>query len=863
MSQEILKNTSREITPKNELFSEQEVILNLEQELNSAETIPEYLVDSVRNLGGDEEILERENQKTKTILENIRSNFKNNLAKIFGVASLLGVLNIQGDYNLPNSETEIRQEKIKDSIRTLVIKQLHLNEGIESEKLKYNLSQLFTGEQISDIHDLLNYYNNNNKFIAEDIHTSLIDTTLGKVFLNEQVISNLQFIDENIKLDPLKTILLLSDASKNTNHFIYNNNFQEKYSETLKSFSRLGIKNTGAIDFFTTQISNHTALATFSILENSTFEYQNEHPSYNDNLYQVLPDKEEDIKKIYQNLKTQHIHFDQTLHGHIQNTLDHLQVNISGDSLDSYAAYIKTNRSRDLQILEIIRSDYLSSFSKIFNKENPLSGKIFELILKDPKASQYLSIHQDELVVFLENISGQHFLFEDFIEYHSTHNNLQKLSPDYLQAFTAIYKIANFPTQTIERKKFIQVIDQIISLHSNGTIIDVQTIQNILVGKNISLNEFNDYCDKQHVFNRVGPVIDNIKNIYLSGQEALEFSYDKSLTIIKNLNLYNNPPRLLQNMNSYSRSEYLLRTARTMYLSNISPTRDNFDNVLRNIIEIRENKELKDKQLFTNRNVVVFAHNELLTGAELLNNKDNERFGNQKLMHALEKQNPKEIEYIKSKDDMLSLRQKSQQFLSYIEQHKDLTVIINAHGSPDGIFLTDGIPDKNGELDSAYKDQTNISTDELVDALLKRYQNDIYDVPIFIFSSCFNQNYIRTIIEKIQKINNEKGINILIPIMIGSAEYGQYGFSNYDHATRDPFLDALLINKPSTTINDILHIEDNQKKLGIPSNVSVFIPIKKDGSKITVNKVMQIAENNENSTDIPQSDLTSKEKSVT
>ena len=235
---------------------------------------------------------------------------------------------------------------------------------------------------------------------------------------------------------------------------------------------------------------------------------------------------------------------------------------------------------------------------------------------------------------------------------------------------------------------------------------------------------------------------------------------------------------------------------------------------------------------------------------------DNKRFGTDTVLQKLKDQNPKNLTEFRANDTKESLLKTKKNFLSYISSHKDLTILVDAHGGPNGFFMSQGLPDQvndsNQSKENPSYDNLYISADELVSAFEKRYNNGYNDVPIFLESACFSQNFMRNVYAKLISLNKEKNKNISLPISAGVSEYGQYGFSDYLSNYGSFFLGALLQNKSSTKLKDIIVLEAQEHHGS--SNISLFVPVhkteKKPGKRKTRKDIyFQIAKNNENPLD--------------
>ena len=87
-------------------------------------------------------------------------------------------------------------------------------------------------------------------------------------------------------------------------------------------------------------------------------------------------------------------------------------------------------------------------------------------------------------------------------------------------------------------------------------------------------------------------------------------------------------------------------------------------------------------------------------------------------------------------------------------------MLVDAHGDAEYIYMENNplyetTKDGKTTVDSTFY---RTSYNEIADVLERRYDNGILDTPILIMISCHNQNFMRSLFSKIQKINKEKMI---------------------------------------------------------------------------------------------------------
>lgn len=158
--------------------------------------------------------------------------------------------------------------------------------------------------------------------------------------------------------------------------------------------------------------------------------------------------------------------------------------------------------------------------------------------------------------------------------------------------------------------------------------------------------------------------------------------------------------------------------------------------------------------------------------------------------------------------------------------------IFSGHGSPNKLYVTNG-EIKNGKIDEGENDKLNgITVEELAKAVIERSKNfpdqlEMIAKDTYIFSSCSNNEFMRTFYSLIQK---ENGVS---PRTIGESEYGQYGFS-----TKDKRYNIYEFGKTGTTLGDV-----RKKQIYYTaSNITIYAP-NKEGQPQQIGR----AEKNQNS----------------
>ena len=524
------------------------------------------------------------------------------------------------------------------------------------------------------------------------------------------------------------------------------------------------------------------------------------------------------------------------------------------------------DKNKQEKFLAFLNDPKNEKILNLFNKQSPLGGYEMQVFSEtETVENQWRPILENPACVKkIESLAEYGFSIRNLFLLSETHVDKLMHDQDYLKGFLFLLEKE---VDRNDRDDVVSTIESILSYYSDNKIdlIGLQTDFESLNNLPSRLNDFNEKLrlKKWETFKPVMSRTMDERDIHVD-----EFAEDPALQyIVGQMDLFKNVPVCLKKFNPEQQKEWILRVARNMYISRIDPTMTNFEQVFEETIGIRNNPELLEQSLFKNRNVLVFAHNEMITDSSVQGN-DRVRFGNEKTLNAIESQGTKEIYTVRSSlNTPEDLQEKKDMFFDYISKNKNLTVFITAHGSPDGIFLTEGVPNKEGKVIETGKEEY-VSPSELSMALEQRYDKGLKDTPIFIFESCYNQNYIRNLYAMIDDINSIKNKKIPYPIMCGSTEFGQFGYSNFNSNYRDKFIEAILEGKNDTKIKDLIEIEAGAAKRGILTNVSLFVPVpetikeKKDVVKNSVvkKKYYQIAEVDENR--IQQSHIQQYAKSV-
>ncbi len=280
----------------------------------------------------------------------------------------------------------------------------------------------------------------------------------------------------------------------------------------------------------------------------------------------------------------------------------------------------------------------------------------------------------------------------------------------------------------------------------------------------------------------------------------------------------------------------------------------NVQDEILNIIAYKE--KYKDVPIFIGRNVVLAANAEMVRDMrndegepygdysyEYAEGKggDIHSFGKKGLQDAIKKQqNGKgSLEFIRPEKNEESLRNAKAAILEKIRTTQPpMTFFFNGHGGPDAIYLVNEI--YNGNVGMSPKNPSEIkaiviSTMELADAYKDRLRkfpelkiNDPTKTDVFIFSCCFNANFIFN-------FNSLVG-NLPKPIMLGAGEYGQTILYDAYLKTGTKFHRDILgldpdVDKTPTTLGNVF-----ENELLTDENTTVLI----NGAK---NRPTQIVQN--------------------
>lgn len=328
-------------------------------------------------------------------------------------------------------------------------------------------------------------------------------------------------------------------------------------------------------------------------------------------------------------------------------------------------------------------------------------------------------------------------------------------------------------------------------------------------------------------------------------KDRLEYGLlqDPAFEIIFELGYEKKYPETLKGLSEKEKAEWTMRTARNMYVTGVEATEENFNNTLEETIEARSNPEILEKSVFKNRNVAFFAGNEEWSEFRfqqdgLITMEKEPRFINEEISESLSNKDPKSLEIFKPEGGKSDYIKEYEEFQVYVATKEDLTLVFNTHGTPYKITGNQKYPDnvKNLSDSTEINFYATISPEMLSGMLVSRFKNGITDTPIIITTSCFGQDFMRKLYEKIIEKNKMWRIETPLPIIITSNEYGQYGFSSPNVEYNNHFLRNIL-EKDDFKIKDALEIESKSgEETGIKTNISVFIPVKNNKNYFQIAK---------------------------
>lgn len=266
-------------------------------------------------------------------------------------------------------------------------------------------------------------------------------------------------------------------------------------------------------------------------------------------------------------------------------------------------------------------------------------------------------------------------------------------------------------------------------------------------------------------------------------------------------------------------ASYILRN---LYLKGEEVSQESVQSEYALIKQLREEKG--GETLFADKHVVLIANNELLPDGR-------PRFARGAFREAVRSQQKDGGELaVMMPEAGASVRRLSQvkeEILSLLESIlPPMSIVFDGHGSADGLFISQGVPNEFGEVTAG----VHITPQELATVFAKRagyFGPDAIRGEVIILGTCFNANFLRTFYAELAS----KGLPL--PAAVGTSEYNQYGYSNFDNKYGNDFFDKVLeVQGERSTIGDVWKNDDAAKDL----NPSVFVPDGQDLIQLGDNK---------------------------
>lgn len=329
------------------------------------------------------------------------------------------------------------------------------------------------------------------------------------------------------------------------------------------------------------------------------------------------------------------------------------------------------------------------------------------------------------------------------------------------------------------------------------------------------------FGEKIGLFDKISVLEDLYNNIDSENPEpqAEKFLDDPALEYVIKLGYDKQAPQFLDGLSKRMKSEWIMRVSRNMFVSGVEPTEENFKEYFKETVLLRSNLEMTKMKVFEDRNVVCLSHNEKWqqnSGEYTGKN----RFMSDSLVSVLKANNPSEMIIFRGKEDKKSLLEAKDNFLDYIRNHEKITVFMNGHGDPNDFYLSEGSVD-NGIVNS--NGSITINYTELAKAFKDRENKGLHEQSILILEACSNQNFVRNLYQELEKNGVER-----LPIIIGSSEFGQYGFTDNKDYSSKFFKEVFQGNKSDVKIQDFIDVEQKNTnavdKLLI-TNPTIFFPI--------------------------------------
>ena len=192
-----------------------------------------------------------------------------------------------------------------------------------------------------------------------------------------------------------------------------------------------------------------------------------------------------------------------------------------------------------------------------------------------------------------------------------------------------------------------------------------------------------------------------------------------------------------------------------------------------------------------------------------------DRFGSEALRARLKEK--AKLYYIPEHQEQSARKRK---LFDMIKKTENLTVYFDGHGSPDAIYLADGQPNENGQIEDVLED-FKISPQELAQAISDRvrFLKKLGKLN-FIISACFSNDFIQKTISYLPD-------DIEVPVFISMSQYAQFGWSQKGLPTGSRFADFVLT---ASSLGDLVKNSFSVEAFEyLSSKPTVFIPRQNHG----------------------------------
>lgn len=260
-----------------------------------------------------------------------------------------------------------------------------------------------------------------------------------------------------------------------------------------------------------------------------------------------------------------------------------------------------------------------------------------------------------------------------------------------------------------------------------------------------------------------------------------------------------------------------LMVLRHMDAQKISFSEENFKESYKKIEEARE--QWGRTALFEGRNVLLLSHSETYRDVKgFERDPDKDRFGNPELTAEIQRRQGRgtRFEHLEPrKKSFESVKEKKAAALKAVESMPSpMTFIFDGHGWDRAIYLSDGQVNGSTTAQPIETEETiKISVVELARAFKARQdsgKNVAQD--LLILAGCNNYLFAANLYQELKTLGCKQ------PAVLTSAEYGQYGFSDYDSRYGNDFWDAIL-KKPRPSLGDFWALSPIEHH-----NPTVFVP---------------------------------------